>query len=95
MFMSWKSAVHVRCKQSQGCAESFATYTGTTVDQFKKDAAASCKLRSDAVLPTDNQIQQTANDCVQYVDLLQDTMPHKWVLASSFGWVQTNMFALA
>ena len=72
-----------------------AICAGVTVDTFKRDAEASCKLHSTLVPPTDDQIQQMAEDCRDYADLLQDTMPHECALARNFDWVRSNLFTLA
>ncbi|DBA74199.1 TPA: hypothetical protein ACH3X1_010993 [Trebouxia sp. C0004] len=73
----------------------YVDMTGVTLAQLKSDASTSFRSRSVLVHPTDDQIEQLAEECAAYVDLLQDTMPHECNLVSNFEWVRSNLFALS
>lgn len=43
---------------------------------------------------TDKQLADMAQGCRNYVDLMQDSMPHECQLAMRFDWIRAHLFAL-
>lgn len=41
------------------------------------------------------QLHEMAEDCLDYVELMGDTMPHECNLVKHFGWIQANLFNLS
>ena len=66
-----------------------------TLQQFKDDAQASFSAQREVVHPTDEQLRDLVADCMEYVDLMQESMPHECDLVTNFQWVQSHMFALS
>ena len=57
---------------------------GVTLQQFKDDAQASFSARREVVYPTDEQLRNLVADCMEYVDLMQESMPHECDLVTNF-----------
>lgn len=72
--------------------QSSANITGVTLESLKESATQS-RSRRDAVHPTDEEIQKQAEECLDYVDLMENVMPHECALVKNFKWVQSNLFA--
>lgn len=91
MTSMWCVYVLARCAQHvhQLAEHHVYLHAGVTLEQLKKDASTSIRSRSVLVHPTDDQIEQLAEECAAYVDLLQDTMPHECNLVSNFEWVRS------
>ena len=67
---------------------------GLTAEKFKNDATASYSTRNQDAHPTDDQLQEMAEECCSYVELMQDIMPHECQLAMHFDWVKSHLFGL-
>ena len=65
-----------------------------TAEELKDDEATSSHLRNADAHPTDSQLQQMADECQEYVDLMQDSMPHECQLAVHFEWIRTHLLQL-
>ena len=63
-----------------------------TAEKFKRDAIASYSSRNADTHPTDEQLQEMAEDCCEYIDLMQELMPHECQLAMHFEWVKSHLF---
>lgn len=69
--------------------------TGVTAQELKRDATASFNLRNADAHPTDVQLQQMADDCQDYVELMQGTMQHECQLVLHFECIRSNLFRLS
>ncbi|KAL3159644.1 hypothetical protein ABBQ38_010054 [Trebouxia sp. C0009 RCD-2024] len=69
--------------------------TGLTAEKFKSNATASYSAWNIDAHPTDDQLQEMAEDCCEYVELMQETMPHECQLALHFEWIKLHLFTLA
>lgn len=74
--------------------EPYFCLTGLTAEKFKNDATASYSTRNQDAHPTDDQLQEMAEECCSYVELMQDIMPHECQLAMHFDWVKSHLFGL-
>ena len=66
-----------------------------TAQKLKSDAIVSYSLRNADTHPTDEQLQRLAEDCCEYIDLMQELMPHECHLAMHFDWVKSHLLALS
>lgn len=66
-----------------------------TTEEFKSDDTVYHNSRSADAHPTDMQLQGMAQDCCEYVELMQELMPHECQLAMHFNWVRLHLFALS
>lgn len=66
-----------------------------TAEKLKSDAIASYSSRNADAHPTDEQLQGLADDCGDYIDLMQEVMPHECQLAMHFDWIKSHLFALS
>ena len=65
------------------------------MEKLKVDAQASFKAHHVVAHPTDEQLQTLVEDCMEYVDLMQDTMPDECALVTNFQWVHSHLFGLS
>lgn len=66
-----------------------------TVEKFKSHATASFSSRNAGAHPTDDELQEMAEGCCEYVELMQDVMPHECQLALYFDWIKSHLFTLS
>ena len=71
------------------------THAGLTAAEFKSTATASYTSCDADAHPTDKQLQDMAEDCCEYVELMQESMPHECQLATHFEWIKLHLFALS
>ncbi|KAK9866701.1 hypothetical protein WJX84_002970 [Apatococcus fuscideae] len=68
--------------------------TGVTAEDFKKASTDSYRSLNEGTHPIDKQLQDMAEACCDYVELMQDSMPHECQLATHFAWIKAHLFAL-
>lgn len=67
---------------------------GWDVEKVKDHVVESFRLRNAIVHAVDGQLQQQAEQCQAYVDLMEDSMPYECALVNDFQWVKANLFSL-
>ncbi|KAK9827810.1 hypothetical protein WJX74_003350 [Apatococcus lobatus] len=68
---------------------------GVTAENFKTASTACDCSRNEGGHPIDKQLQDMAEECCGYVELMQDIMPQECQLAKHFDWIELHLFALS